>query len=433
MEMIRSDTLSGWEDVDLANAQIDDFRPIYALLVAIREREAACGGNGWWDYGDEFVLYGGTGYLNFPTVFFLRRITEAIHWLAPHFINLEPAVPYVTNHYQDFPVCFSSFDIEASEHPLQLLPMQGATAATPGALECYRRFLADAKFWLGRFRYVYAKRTGATKRFTSSASYWHGAEGSLEENFRENITQARIGRFSNGAAVYGDWDGGTYRGELRVYYENDGRTVARTELLQTEGARAEEISGVWVANESPIPADLFVFWGFGYPFGNETLSHPGTYSEHEKIGCEVLEDEHAEGDWGGTPKVVLDQGIRGDKVVERKWTYSPDGTQSKETTREWSAPTPSGEYLWDDSVEKVYTGTGWIHAIDTRTDFGELAGGESMAILPEKTTIDLPPRPSTAPPSGGYPLNEKTVSRSHNVGPITFHAVLDYGPHYRFP
>lgn len=436
MEMMGPDEITGWESVDFANAQLDDFRPLYAVLAALEERAMVVGAT-WWSDIDFIYSYNrvASGYQNVPTIEFLhRRIAYLIYEMIEKFVNLEPAVPYETNHYQDFPVYYTEFDIANSEHPIAVLPWQGSTANTPGALQTYRRFLEDAKFWLGKMRYVYAREIGATKRLKSSGSYWHGWDGSLEEDFRENIEEIRVGRFSNGAEVYGDWAGGTYSGELRVYYENDGRTVSSTETSESESARGMEYSGVWVGNKCPIPADVIVFWGFGYPFMNETQDHPGTYEEVSKAGCEIVDQKHAEGLWGSTSKVVLDRKTEDGMTRERKWTYSPDGTQSKETSREWQETTPSGLYLWEHTTERIYTGEGWTYAVDERTDFGQVEGGGSLLILPEKSTLELPPRPNTSPPQGGgFPYREKSVNRELNVGPITMNVVLDYGPYYKFP
>lgn len=433
MEMILPDTIRGWEDVDLENATLDDFRPLYAILQAMEERAVAAGRYYWGDF--DYIDHSPTivtGYQNPPSIWFLhRRIAQEIYDLAEQFINPEPALRFEINHGQDFPQKYTRFDIANSDHPCAVLPIQGSTADTPGALAHYRRFLADAKYWLGQFRYVYALDLGATRRIKSSGSSIVG-DGSLEADFAANIQiLSRVGRFSNGAEIY---EAERYQnGFIRVYYDNDDEVV-ETDESGSESASASEISGIWVGNRCPISADVFGLWGFGRPFLNETLSHPGTFEEYELRGAQLDYRKTGEGRWGSTSKPTIELRTTGDRFTETRWTYSPDGTQSKTTTREGGSGSAGGWMLYDETTKKEYVGDGWDHAVDSRTEFGTVEGGENLVLVPEKSTIDLPPSPQDAKPgASGKPWRTREWTSVKYVGPITLHVVLDYGPHYRFP
>ena len=427
--MIRQDSVSGWDDVDLEHAGLDDFRPLYAICSALSERLAAADGSRFdparWHTGAE-------GYLSAPKIRFLRAIAETIHEVAGKFVNLDPAVPYETNHYQDFPIRFSSFDVSNSDHPMAELPAPGSTAATPGALAAYRRFLADARHWLGRLRYVYADVLGVTKSTESETS--SVPPGDLAGDFRSEIRQRAAGpSFRNGGAVYRGHR--EYRKRLTVFYDShDAGVVTDSETRVWCMASASESSGVWVANPRPIPANLIVFWGYAGEPGGETLLHPGTYGEWTKTGAEVSYRESAEGFWGATGNPVVSTVSSGGVAVRTKWTYSPDGTQSKTETSTLSLPSETGRHVEESDLARAYSKDGWIHAADERTEFGVLRGGESVAVLPEKASLDLPPDPgSVESPAAAFPLSTFNGVRERFVGPIALHAVLDYGPHYKFP
>ena len=436
MEMILPDTIQGWGGVDLENATLDDFRPLHAIMRALEERGVAVGEGSyyWGDYNhiDTFP-HVTTGYQNAPTIWFLhRRIAQEIYDLAEHFINPEPALSFGINHGQDFPQNFTRFDVANSDHPCAVLPIQGSTADTPGALAAYRRFLADVKFWLGRFRYVYARRLGATRRVSSSGSAWNG-QGSLAADFAANMEiRDYRGRFGNGSEIYEAER--SQSGNVWVYYDNDDQVV-ETEEREWESASASEFSGVWVGNRCPIPADVIGLWGYNGAFLNETLSHPGFYEEYEKRGAEREYRVRAEGLWRSNSQPTRETKRQGEVFVETRWTYSPEGTQSKTTEREWGVTPPDpGWMLYDETRRKEYAGEGWDHAADSRTDFGTVEGGGNLILLPEKSSIDLPPAPEDLKPGGaGKPWRERDWGSQKYVGPITLHVVLDYGPHYRFP
>lgn len=435
MEMILPGSITGWPDVDLENAALDDFRPLYAILAGIMERYAVAG-RGWW--GDfNFIdrsTYGESvsGYQNTPTIKFLhQRIARAIYELAESFVNPEPALSFGINHGQDFPQKFTRFDIANSEHPLARLPFQGSTAATPEALALYRRFLADAKFWLGKFRYVYARNVGAKKRMESDGRYWTD-ENALAGDFASNISSSAVRRFRNGDSVYRSER--SYSGRRIIHYDNDGNPY---EVIETEQGEAEasETSGVWVGNPAPIPAEVFVLWGYGDVLADETQGHPGYSEAYSKRGAEVEEWKNVFGIWDAEERPVLEVKVEHDKTIRTRWEYSPDGTQSKTTVDESPAPTPgSGWGVTDSHERKDYLGEGWTYAVDARTDFGTVQGGENLLLLPEKNTLDLPAAPEkNAPDGSGSPWQERSWGRTNYVGPIMLHAVLDYGPHYKFP
>ena len=208
MEMILPGTINGWEDVDLENATLDDFRPLYAILQALEERAVAAGRYYWADFDhiDHFPTIT-TGYQNPPTIWFLhRRISQTIYEMAEQFINPEPALRFEINHGHDFPVRFTAFDIANSDHPCAALPVQGSSAATPGALATYRRFLADAKYWLGQFRYVYALDLGATplKAFfkTVFPEFLPGVGSGALMAFTMSIDDFIITHFTTGAGIH---------------------------------------------------------------------------------------------------------------------------------------------------------------------------------------------------------------------------------------
>ncbi len=136
-------TPSGWSDAGLDSAVFSDPRPLWAVLEAIREREA-------------IVRPDSTTWpvRSVPDRNLAEWIVGRIYKLSRTFVDME--YDYAARDWTEFPVMLSE-RFERGEHPMAQGPGLD-DPETDEAVGAWRAFLADCRWWLDRMHVVEVAR-----------------------------------------------------------------------------------------------------------------------------------------------------------------------------------------------------------------------------------------------------------------------------------
>lgn len=102
----------------------------------------------------------------------LVRLRTAICGLASYYVDID-RTDYINDRWASFPATFGSKAPLQGDHSLCELPAAGAFEASPPTLHSFRRFVANASWWLKRFRFVAAAEAYWEQRMDAHGSEWH--------------------------------------------------------------------------------------------------------------------------------------------------------------------------------------------------------------------------------------------------------------------
>ena len=139
------------------------FDAVRLIEEALAERFVASGASRVTKTIDRCAGPGAPGQ---PLLSRIVAIRDALCALAPCFVEWGRD-DYAWSHYAKFPRCYEAADLLRGEHSLAALPPFGAYEFDEDATELYRTFVANAVWWLRKFRYVVADESWWARRLTA--------------------------------------------------------------------------------------------------------------------------------------------------------------------------------------------------------------------------------------------------------------------------
>ena len=209
-------TPRNWADAELDKAVWSDPRPAMAILLAIAERAAVCGASSETTIHDSFWREPFTGMTGVgfsyvrpvPSGMLAQILRHGVLGVLDSFVDLD--YDYGARDWTEFPRRLSTAWYEDKHgHPMGIEPGVG-DGETPEALESWRTFLGDCRWWLDR-----------CTAFVPPDAWWH---------FTRRVKL-----------------GGTDGWSLRALYSADGdEDVSESgPTMQQQLAVADESEGVW--------------------------------------------------------------------------------------------------------------------------------------------------------------------------------------------
>lgn len=266
-------TPRNWADAGLDRAVWSDPRPAMAVLLAIAERAAVCGASSETTIHDSFWRepFTGTTGVGFsyvrpiPSGMLAQILRHGVLGVLNSFVDLD--FDYATRDWTEFPRrLITAWYEDDHGHPMGIEPGVG-DGETPEALESWRTFLGDCRWWLDRctalvppdawWRFTKRVKLGGTDGWSLRALYLADGDEDVSESgptMQQQLAEA--------AEWDADWGHNacsmtltSTRTTERSYYRPEDRYYV-SRRLESERVTATLYTNLFCQNRTPLPAVL---------------------------------------------------------------------------------------------------------------------------------------------------------------------------------